>query len=97
MTTPKGRPYRRNAPALVSVGLFAAMITGCVTPAQEVAANAQQDRQACAAMGASYGTSAHTQCMVEQQKRRDREHLIFMEQARIGQEMAQTAQEMREN
>lgn len=90
------RSFHRTAAPLVLAILLAVTLAGCVTPAHETAANAQQDRQACAAMGASYGSSAHTQCMLQQQQRRDHEHLLFMEQARIAQEMARNAQEMRE-
>lgn len=87
----------QTAPAPGVVVLLVAALGGCVSPAQQTALNAQEDRQTCAAMGAGYGSNAHTQCMLQQQQRRDNEHLIFMEQARIGQEMAQTAREMREN
>ncbi len=97
MIKPVDQSRRRNALSLGLAGLFAMTLAGCVTPAQESAANSQLDRQACAAMGASYGTRAHTDCMLQQQQRRDQEHLLFMEQARIAQEMAQRAQEMRQN
>lgn len=91
------RHLRRNALLPGMAGLLAVTLAGCMSPAQETAANAQQDREVCASMGASFGTPAHTQCMLRQQQRRDQEHLIFMEQARIAQEMARDAQEMRQN
>jgi hypothetical protein len=73
-----------------------AALSGCVSPAQQSIAETQQDQSVCAAMGASFGSAAHTQCMLQQQQRRDQEQLILLEQARISYETAQTAQEMRD-
>lgn len=77
--------------------LVAIALGGCMSPAQETAANRQEDQNVCTSMGASYGSSAYTQCMLQQQKRRDQEHLIIAEQARIAQETALNAQRMRQN
>lgn len=90
------RPVFAGARALGLAGVAAVTLAACVSPAEQSIADAQQDQRVCAAMGASYGTTAHTQCMLQQQQRRDQEQLIFLEQARISQETAQMAQEMRE-
>ena len=47
-------------------------------------------------MGATYGSPAYTKCMLQQQERRDDEMLKFTQQAYLNQEMARTAQEMRD-
>ncbi|MZQ89259.1 hypothetical protein GVY41_09160 [Frigidibacter albus] len=68
-----------------------------MSPAQQTAVNAQEDQGACSTMGARYGSPAHTRCMMQQQERRDQEHLLFLEQARINSELALNAQKMRES
>ncbi|NUB44985.1 hypothetical protein GEU84_011355 [Fertoebacter nigrum] len=78
-------------------GAVVAALGGCVSPGQQTVANTQQDQGVCSAMGANYGSPAHTQCMLQQQQRRDQEQLLLLEQARIAQETARLAQEMREN
>jgi uncharacterized low-complexity protein len=85
-----------TAQALTVAAAVALTLGGCVSPAQQSIVEAQQDQSVCAAMGASYGSTAHTQCMLQQQQRRDQEQLILLEQARISYETAQTAQEMRD-
>jgi hypothetical protein len=88
------RPFS-SARAFTFTAIMAAL-SGCVSPAQQSIADTQQDQSVCAAMGASYGSTAHTQCMLQQQQRRDQAQLILLEQARISYETAQTAQEMRD-
>lgn len=68
----------------------------CVSPAEQSIADTQQDQSVCAAMGASYESAAHSQCMLQQQQRRDQAQLILLEQARISYETDQTAQDMRD-
>lgn len=57
--------------------------------------NLNEDQGTCSSMGARYGSSANTQCMLQQQQRRDQQSLLFLEQARIHSEMDRNAQEMR--
>lgn len=96
MTHLEPRSRYRAALPLGAAGLLALMLAGCVTPAQQNAANVQEDQGTCASMGARYGTQAHTDCMLQQQQRRDQEHMQFLEQARINSEMALNAQKMRD-
>jgi hypothetical protein len=70
---------------------------GCMSPEQERMANLDEDSGTCSSMGARYGSPAHTDCMLQQQQRRDHQSLIFLEQARIHSEMARNAQEMRDD
>lgn len=81
----------------VLAAAVALTLGGCVSPGEQSIADAQQDQGVCAAMGAAYGSAAHTDCMLQQQQRRDQAQLILLEQARISYETAQTAQEMRES
>jgi hypothetical protein len=84
-------PYRTSLAISAIVLSFA--VTGCVSP-QEAH---YQDQDTCAGMGARPGASAHTQCMLQQQQRRDQELLNFTQQAYMHSEMARNAQEMRES
>lgn len=86
----------RSAFAVAGLGLLALTMAGCVSPEQQRMAELSEDQGTCSSMGARYGSPAHTQCMLQQQQRRDEEHLLFLEQARISQEMARDAQEMRD-
>jgi hypothetical protein len=90
------RPLPSSSARAFTFTAIMAVLSGCVSPAQQSIADTQQDQSVCAAMGASYGSTAHTQCMLQQQQRRDQAQLILLEQARISYETAQTAQEMRD-
>jgi hypothetical protein len=87
----------RSAFSIGGIGMLAIALTGCLSPEQERLANLDDDQRSCSSMGARYGTSAHTECMLRQQERRDTESLRFAEQARIHSEIARNAQEMRED
>jgi hypothetical protein len=87
----------RPAFSIGGLGMLAIALTGCMSPEQERLVNLNEDRGACFSMGARYGSSAHTECMLRQQERRDNEGLRLAEQARIHSEIARNAQEMRED
>lgn len=63
------------------------ILTGCQTPEQERYA----DFDTCSGMGARYGSSSHTACMLQQQQRRDDAQLRALESARLSQIMAEDA------
>lgn len=85
------RSIPRISALLLATSLISAL-AGCVSPQEQ----AYQDHNTCAGMGARYGSPSHTQCMLQQQQRRDDEMLKFTQQAYLNQEMARTAQEMRD-
>ncbi|MEH6719887.1 MAG: hypothetical protein V7704_13475 [Aurantimonas endophytica] len=85
------RSTMRASAALLFFGV-SGTLAGCVSPQEQLA----QDQGTCANMGATYGSPAHTRCMLQQQQRRDDEMLRFTQQAYLNQEMARTAQEMRD-
>ena len=85
----------RFAPSALVMGsafMIAITLSACVSPEQERYA----DQDTCSAMGARYGSSTNTQCMLQQQQRRDQKNLMFLEEARIHSELARNAQEMRD-
>jgi hypothetical protein len=86
------RNFVRPAIFLGSAGVIAIALSACVSPEQERYA----DQDTCSSMGARYGSSTNTQCMLQQQQRRDQKNLIFLEEARIHSELARNAQEMRD-
>lgn len=81
---------RRFYAGMTFAGLL--ILTGCQTPEQERYA----DLDACSAMGAHYGSSSHTGCMLQQQQRRDDAQLRTLEAARLSQVMAEDARRQRE-
>lgn len=91
------RPSSRVLLSISGLGLLAFALTGCMAPEEERRANLNEDQGSCSSMGARYGSPANTHCMLQQQERRDTEHLRFLEQARINSEIARNAQEMRED
>lgn len=68
------------------------ILTGCQTPEQERYA----DIDTCSGMGARYGSSSHTGCMLQQQQRRDDAQLRTLESARLSQIMAEDARRQHE-
>lgn len=78
---------------MAACGLAAIALAGCVSPQEQMA----QDQNMCAGMGATYGSPSHTQCMLQQQQRRDDELLRYTQQAHMHSEMARNAHEMRED
>ncbi|MQY45857.1 hypothetical protein GAO09_07270 [Rhizobiales bacterium RZME27] len=81
---------RRLCAGTMFAGLL--ILTGCQTPEQERYA----DQDTCAGMGARYGSSSHTGCMLQQQQRRDDAQLRTLESARLSQIMAEDARRQHE-
>lgn len=85
----------RHSSAL-SLGLFAllgTLLTGCLSTAEQQQADLQQDSGTCASFGGTYGSAAHSQCMLAQQQRRDAQFTQSMEMARISSEIARNNQQ----
>ncbi len=87
--------YRKTFLAGTLGGLLI-ILGGCVTPEQQALANQTEDQAACASMGADFGSPSFTRCMLQQQARRDEEHLRFLKEAEINSKLARDAQIMRE-
>lgn len=51
------------------------------------------DQETCADMGARYGSPAHTDCMLQQQQRRDNKMVLFLQEQRMHQELGRAARE----
>lgn len=82
--------HHRPAITILSIALLGLIVTGCVS------AEEQQYRDAgtCESFGAPFGSRAYTNCMLEQQARRDNAQRDTLEQMRLTQEVARNAQEM---
>jgi hypothetical protein len=81
----------------ISAVLFTVSLTGVLAGCVSAEEQRYQDQNTCAGMGARYGSASHTQCMLQQQQRRDDEMLKYTQQAYMHSEMARNAQEMRES
>jgi hypothetical protein len=84
-----------SAPHRVMVGvviLGLVALTGCQTPEQQRYA----DLDTCSSMGANYGSSSHTACMLQQQQRHDDAQLRTLQEARLAQKLADDAREAQE-
>jgi hypothetical protein len=85
------------------MGLLATVALGIAdTPAHAQSRAQRKDAQTCANFGARYGTPAFSQCMLEQQHRRDMkqqkrltEMALTSQIARDGQIMAERARQQR--
>ena len=71
-----------------ALGLLALTLalTGCMSPEEQRRANLYQDGNTCANFGSQYGSQSYTQCMLQQQQRRDQQGLIAMETMRATSE-----------
>lgn len=82
--------HRRSALTIFSIVLLGLAVTGCVSAEER----RYRDAGTCQSFGASYGSRAYTDCMLEQQRRRDNAQLKSLEQTRMTQEIARNAQVM---
>lgn len=81
-----------NASGLRSLAIGATMMSA-VMLSSGAEAQKRKDRAACSAMGASHGSPAYTGCMMQQQRRRDRQITTLMEQQLMAQELGRPARE----
>lgn len=83
------RSPRRALPIGVALAVAAVMLSSIATAQPRLS----EDQQTCADMGASPGSSGHTACMLQQQRRRDQKMLRFLEEQRIHSELGRAARE----
>jgi hypothetical protein len=69
-------------------------MSGCTSGAERRQANLQEDSTTCSRFGASYGSAAYSECMLEQQRRRDNAQRESLERTRLTSEIARDAQIM---
>ncbi|HCD84636.1 MAG TPA: hypothetical protein DEQ45_12545 [Agrobacterium sp.] len=71
-----------------ALGLLALTLalTGCMSAEEQRRANLYQDGNTCANFGSHYGSQSYTQCMLQQQQRRDQEQLLAVETMRATSE-----------
>lgn len=95
-------PLTRTRVALMSLGVVFAALNVAATPADAQGRKHREDARTCASYGVRYGTPAYSECMLEQQRRRDfkdrktlEEMALTSQIARDGQIMAERAREQR--
>lgn len=79
---------RQPAITIFSIALFGLAVTGCVSAEERQ----YRDTNTCQSFGAPYGSRAYTNCMLEQQARRDNAQRESLERTRLTQEIARNAQ-----
>jgi hypothetical protein len=82
--------HRRSVVTVLSIAVLGMAVTGCVSAEEQQ----QRDAGTCQSFGAPFGSRAYTDCMLEQQSRRDRAQMDSLERTRMTQEIARNAQEM---
>lgn len=95
--------FARMRPCLMSLGLIAFAAIGIAgSPASAQSSKHRKDARTCASFGSQYGTRAFSDCMLDQQRRRDIKERETLEKmaltsqiAREGQIMAERARQQR--
>lgn len=87
-------PSTRRLPILLTLLALGVSMSGCVSGPDRRLARLQEDTSTCATFGSSYGSPAHSDCMVAQQRRRDVAQLESLEKTRMTTEIARNAQIM---
>ena len=86
-------------PVLLSASLVALLSLGfaeCMATAQGRNAKHREDARTCERFGARYGTRAYTDCMLDQQRRRDTKKLQSLEESQMLSQLAKDGQLMAE-
>lgn len=81
---------KRCAIYLFPIAMFGIALSGCVSSEDRRYA----DTSTCQSFGAHYGSPAYTNCMLEQQRRRDNRQLESLERTKLTTEIAKDAQIM---
>ena len=92
-------PHRFDStrPALISLGLLAIIASGAaVSPASAEGGKHRKDARTCESFGASYGTPAFSDCMLDQQRRRDTKERDTLEKMALTSQLAKDGQIMAE-
>jgi len=83
--------------ALLSFGLMAFAALGFAeSPANAQSRKQREDARTCASFGAQFGTPAYSDCMLEQQQRRDQKQRETLEQMALTSQIAKDGQIMAE-
>lgn len=80
--------HPRSVITIFSIALLGLAATGCVSAEERQ----YRDANTCQSFGAPYGSRTYTNCMLEQQARRDNAQRESLEQTRLTQEIARNAQ-----
>jgi hypothetical protein len=94
MNTSSIRPIIRTASSIGGAVVLALTLSSCMSAEEQRHANLNEDGGTCTDFGAPYGSQSHSQCMLQQQHRRDNEQSMNMERARISSETARNNVEM---
>lgn len=79
---------------LRALSIAGAMVMGLTFSASAPAGEKRdKDQETCARMGAPLGSPAFTNCMLQQQQRRDEKMLNFLAEQRMHQELGRPARE----
>jgi hypothetical protein len=89
-------PVERNRSpiSILSIALLGIALSGCVSSEERQHIRVQRDAGTCQSFGAPYGSSAYSNCMLEQQRRRDVQQLESLERTRLTMDIARDAQVM---
>lgn len=85
---------RRVVP--IAATLIAASLSACMASATQRPSDVRKDSRTCERFGAPYGSRAYSDCMLEQQRRRDDKELRTLEKMRMTSELAREGQIMAE-
>lgn len=79
-----------------SIGVLALtlVLTGCMSAEEQRRVNLREDDGTCSDFGTQYGSQSYSQCMLQQQQRRDQEGLIAAESIRATSETSLNNLEM---
>ncbi|PSS59726.1 hypothetical protein C6558_36780 [Ensifer sp. NM-2] len=84
----------RLAISILSMALLGITLSGCVSGEERQYIRSQRDANTCQSFGAPYGSSAYSNCMLEQQRRQDVRQLESLERTRLTMDIARDAQVM---
>lgn len=85
--------FRTNAPVLRSLSIGVTLMLAMTLSGNATAQKRNKDQATCATMGASPGSPAYTDCMLQQQRRRDQKMSTFLDQQLMHQELGRPARE----
>ena len=84
---------KMNAPVLRNLAIGATMMVAMTLSSGATAKKRDKDQATCATMGAHRGSPAYTDCMLQQQRRRDQKMSTFLDQQLMHQELGRPARE----
>ncbi len=88
---------RRGHGLILSLGIFAIAATvGTASPAAAQSRKHREDARTCASFGAPYGSPGFSNCMLQQQERRDYKQRKTLEEMALTSQIAKDGQIMAE-